>query len=170
MRSTLRLKSVPVRFMLRHQRLLSTLVIAIAISGNAQTGATFATISGTVSDVSGARVPGASIQLAHPGTPSVQTKTDDKGEFEITAGPGEYVLQTVARGFAVDKLPVHLSATAPTAIQIVLQLDTASVCEPCLSIEQPPVETLDASLSATLPLMPMPPFKQTSKKPHSPNK
>jgi hypothetical protein len=157
------------RFILRYRRLLAALVIAIATSGNAQTRSTFATVYGTVSDVSGARVPGASIQLAHPGTPSVQTKTDGKGEFEITAGPGDYVLQTVARGFAAHKLPVHLSATAPTAIQIKLQLEMGSVCEPCLSIE-PPLETLNASLSATLPLIPMPRFKQTSKKPHSPVK
>lgn len=167
MRSTLGLKSVPVIFMQRHRRLLAALVIAIVTSGNAQTGSTFAIVSGTVTDASGARVPGASIQLAHLGAPSVQTKTDGKGEFEITAGPGEYVLQTVARGFAAHKLPVHLSATAPTAIQIVLQLDMGSVCEPCLSIE-PPLETLDASLSATLSLIPMPPYKQASRKPHPP--
>jgi len=168
MRSTLRLKSVSVRF-IQHRRLLAALVIAIATSGNAQIGSTFATVSGTVTDVSGARVAGASIQLAHLGAPSVQTKTDDKGEFEITTGPGEYVLQTVARGFEAHKLPVHLSATTPTTIQIVLRLARESVCEPCLSIE-PALETLDASLSATLPLIPMPPYKQATRKPHSPGK
>ena len=162
MRSTLRIQRAVTIVTFRPRRLLAVFVIAIATSANCQTESPFATVSGTVADTTGARVPGA-------GAPSVQTKTDDKGEFEITAGPGEYVLQTVARGFAADNLPVHLSAAAPTAIQIVLQLARESVCLPCLSIE-PPIETLDASLSAVLPLMPVPPFKQTFKKPHSPAK
>jgi hypothetical protein len=153
----------------QHRRFLAALVIAIATSGNAQTEPPVATVTGTVIDASGARVPGAGIQLAHPGAPFIQTKTDGKGEFEITAGPGEYVLQTVAPGFITDKLPVHLSATTPTATHIVLQIENWG-CGVCISTEPATIKTLDASLSATLPLTPMPLFKQTSRKPHSPGK
>lgn len=168
MRSTLRIRHAITIVVLRHRRLLAALVIAIATSGNAQTESPFATVSGTVTDASGARVPGASIQLAHPGAPSIQTKTDGKGEFEITAGPGEYVLQTVVPGFVPHTLPVNLSATTPTTTHIVLQIESWG-CGPCISIE-PPIKTLDASFSAMLPLTPMPPFKQASRKPHSPGK
>jgi hypothetical protein len=166
MRSTLRIRHAVTIVTLRQRRLLAALVIAIVTSGNAQTESQVVTVSGTVADVTGARVRGASIQLASPGAPYEETTTDGKGDFEITARrPGDYILQAVARGFAAYKLPVHLSATAPITIRIVLLLDPASVCEPCVSSE-PPIETLDASLSTTLPLLPMPPFKQSSKKSH----
>ena len=103
----------------------------------------------------------------HERSSGFNPKTDGKGEFEITAAQGEYVLQTVARGFITDKLPAHLSATTP-ATHIVLQI----AIEGCVHASLPnlPVETLDASLSATLPLTPMPPFKQASRKPHPPGK
>jgi Carboxypeptidase regulatory-like domain len=165
MRSTLRIQPAAMIVTSQHRRLLAALVIAIATAMNAQTESQVATISGTVTDATGARVPGARVQLAHPGAPLIQTKTDGKGDFEITASPDEYVLQTAAPGFATHALPVHLSATTPTTTHIVLQVAT---CGPCLSVDPPPpIETLDASLSTTLPLTPMPPFKQTSRKPQS---
>lgn len=161
MRSTLR--------SFRQRRLLAALLLATATSGNAQTESQTATVSGTVTDVTGARIPGANIQLARMSAPAIQTKTDGKGEFEIAAGPGEYVLQTVAPGFITDKLPVHLSATTPTTTHIVLQIENWG-CGVCISTEPATIKTLDASLYATLPLTPMPPFKQASRKPYSPGK
>jgi Carboxypeptidase regulatory-like domain len=142
MRSTLRVQPAVTIVTFRHRRLLAALVIAIATSGNAQTEPSGATVTGTVTDAAGAKVPGASIQLAHPGAPSIQSKTDGRGEFEITAVPGEYVLQTVAPGFLTDKLPVHLSATAPTTTHIVLQIDGWG-CGVCISLEPSTIKTLD---------------------------
>jgi len=165
MRSTLRNQHTVTIVSFLQRRLLAALVLAIATSGNAQTESQTATVSGTVADVAGARIPGASIQLAHTGAPSIQTKTDGKGNFEITAGPGQYVLQTVAPGFVPHKLPVDLSATTPTTTHIMLQVENGWGCGPWISTNR--IEILDTSLSATLPLTPMPPFKQASRKPHS---
>lgn len=153
----------------RYMLALCLLMMAPSAQPQSASKAETATISGTVTDTAGARVPGAGIQLAPPGTPSIQTKTDGRGEFEITAGPGEYVLQTVTPGFMTDKLPVHLSATTPTTTHIVLQLENSG-CGVCISIEPATIKTLDASLSTTLPLTPMPPLKQASRKPHPPAK
>jgi hypothetical protein len=141
--------------------LLAAFVLAIATSGNAQTESQTATLSGTVTDAAGTRIPGANIQMARPSALSIQTKTDGKGHFEITAGQGEYVLQTAAPGFTTDRLPIQLSATTPTTTHIVLRVGRI---ECPVFIE--PVKTLDASLTATLPLLPMPPYKQASKKYH----
>ena len=66
MRSTLRFPHTVTIVTLRHRRLLAAVVIAIVTSGNAQTESQFVTVSGTVTDVAGTRVRGASIQLAPP--------------------------------------------------------------------------------------------------------
>ena len=167
MRSTLRIQHTVTIFSFRHRRLFAALVLAIATSGNAQTPPQVATVSGTVTDTAGTGIPGANIQLTRTSAPAIQTKTDAKGHFEMTTGPGEYVLQTAAPGFMTDKLPTHLSATTPTTTHIVLQLGNGG-CGVCVStVSTDRIETLDASLSATLPLTPMPPYKQASRKPHS---
>jgi hypothetical protein len=165
MRSTLRIQHAVTIISFRRRRLLAALVLAIATSGNAQTESQTATVSGTVTDVAGTRIPGANIQLARASDPSIQTKTDSRGHFEITAGQGEYVLQTAAPGFRTDKVPIHLSATTPTTTHIVLLIENGWGCGPSVSTNR--IETLNASLSATLPLTPMPPYKQASRKPHS---
>jgi hypothetical protein len=120
-------------------------------------------VSGTITDETGAQVPGAIIRLTHLGVPALQTTTDPNGHFEMRAKPGDYVLETTAQGFMTDKFPVHLSAATQSTEHIALRVAMGGG----VYIEQPPIETLDASLTATLPLTPMPPYKQTSKKPHS---
>jgi len=165
MRSTL---PAHTSFTSRHRRLLAAVVFSITTFGFSQPPSQTATVSGTVSDTAGTGVPGANIQLTRASAPAIQTKTDGKGHFEMTAGPGEYVLQTAAAGFMTDKLPTHLSATTPTTTPIVLQLGNGG-CGVCVSICNR-IETLNASLSETLPLTPMPPYEQTSKKHHLPSK
>lgn len=92
----------------RKRKLLAAVVVSITIFGSAQTPPQVATISGTAT---GPIVPNATIRLTHPGDPCLQTTTDVKGSFEMRAKPGEYVLETSAPGFMIDKLPIHLSAT-----------------------------------------------------------
>jgi len=166
MRSTLPVLGI---FTSRQRRWLAAVIVSITILGNAQPPPQIATVSGTVTDVTGTIVPGATIRLAYPGAPSLQTITDNNGHFEMSAKPGEYILETIAPGFLTNKLPVHLSAAIQSTEHIALQI--GGICGPCISMESPiPIETLDASLTATLPLTPMPPYKQTSKRPHPPGK
>jgi hypothetical protein len=148
----------------RKPGLLAAMLVSIVTSGNAQKPSQVAVVSGTVTDVTGAQIPGAMIRLTHPGDPSLQTTTDVKGHFELTTKLGEYVLETSAPGFVVDKLPVQLSAATQSTEHIALRIASLDCYGP--HIEQPRIEPLDASLTATLPLIPIPPYKQTAKKAH----
>jgi Carboxypeptidase regulatory-like domain len=165
MRPTLRTPYYPSSFTSQHKHFFAaivSIVVAISTPGNAQGTSNSAMLSGTVSDVTGARVPGATVRLTHPGHPPLQTTTDDQGDFQINAEPGEYTLETVAPGFALYRLPLSVSAHNPHIIRIGLQIEMRE-CSVCPSF-LPPIETLDASLTTTLPLLPMPPYRQTSKK------
>jgi hypothetical protein len=159
-RSTLRLQHAPTTFILRQRRSLVAVIVSITILGNAQTPLQVATISGTITDATGAIVPRAVIRLAHPGAPSLQTTTDNNGYFEMSAKPGEYILETIASGFLTNKLPVYLSAAIPSTRHIDLQI--GELCGPCISMESSKIEILDASLTATLPLTPIPPYKTSA--------
>jgi len=152
----------------RQRRLLAAVVVSITTLGFAKAPSQVATVSGTVTDAAGTRIPGANIQLARASAPAIQTKTDSKGHFEITAGQGEYVLQTVAPGFITNKLPIHLSATIPTTTRIVLLIENGWGCGPSVSTNR--IDTLSASFSDTLPPSQIPPYKQGSQKHHSPVK
>jgi Carboxypeptidase regulatory-like domain len=88
------------------QRLLVTLIcIGVAFSGNISRLAaqgTTATILGTVTDTSGAVVPGATIKSTNVGTGLAQTTTsDEQGRFRIAdLGVGQYEIQASKQGFS----------------------------------------------------------------------
>jgi hypothetical protein len=79
--------------------LLLTLLFAAAAHVQAQT--VTGSISGTVRDVNGAVIPGATVKLAQPATGLTrESVTNDKGDFIFSAAPnGEYTLSVTARGF-----------------------------------------------------------------------
>ena len=137
-------------------------VVGIAPFASAQTAPTFAVVSGTVIDTTGATIPGAKVQLIHPGRLALESRTDNQGAFEIPVEPGEYTLETLAPGFARYQTFLPVSATNPPTVRIKLEIANGG-CGVCVSV-QPPIETLDASLTSTIPLPPMPPYKQPSRK------
>jgi hypothetical protein len=119
-----------------------------------------ATLSGTVTDVTGAFVPGSIVSLGTADHLHQQTTTDDKGHFAIQATPGEYTLRAVSPGFFVFKETVHLTAVTPITQNVTLSIGTFS--GPV--VEDPhPVKSLNASLDLLLPLAPLPPFHLSSK-------
>ena len=73
----------------------------------------------------------------------------------MRAKPGEYVLETTAPGFRLDKLPVRLSAATQSTERIALVVE--NIRNDQVDYREPPIETLGASLTATLPLTPVPP-------------
>jgi hypothetical protein len=157
MRSTLRLQHAPTTFILRQRRLLAAMTVSITTLANAQAPPQVAVVSGTVTDVTGATVTRATVQLLHPGDGPQQTTTDSSGHFEIKAGPGEYLLVTAAAEFLTDKLSLRLSATSQSTEHIALAVENIRTDQ--MFFREPPIETLDASLTATLPLTPFPPLK-----------
>ena len=79
------------------------LVIALSQTGKAQTG--LATISGTLTDASGAVIPDAEVILTNTDTGAQQhTKTGTTGIYSIpNIRPGNYTVQATQKGFAIVK-------------------------------------------------------------------
>ena len=96
----------------RYLSILFVLLIAVSAPMFAQTF--HGTVSGTVVDVQGAVVTGATVQLINPGTNFVQTsKSSSSGEFLFPELPvGIYQLTVTAPGFEtfkMDKISVEVS-------------------------------------------------------------
>src|SRR5262249_36010529 len=80
------------------------LSLSLCLSGFGQ-GTSPAGIRGIVTDPSGARIPGATIQLHGPAGDQTQT-ADANGEYTFTAlTPGSYDVEVMAPDFKVDKHP-----------------------------------------------------------------
>jgi len=138
---------------------LAVLVIATANIGQAQSRTT--TITGTVTDVSGALVPKASVSLETASGPVLQAIADNEGRFAIEAKPGEYVLKASSLGFMTYRQPIHLVAATPIKKDVKLQPVLLAGPE---VVGPPQMELLNASLTSTLPLGALPPFKLHSKR------
>ena len=89
------------------------LVLCLAALGVAQTPAPG--LHGTVTDPSGAVVPGAMVQLRGPG--GEQRKlTDIRGQYSFpTLRPGKYQVRVIAKGFSVWQRQ-DFEITAPTTL------------------------------------------------------
>jgi Carboxypeptidase regulatory-like domain len=131
-------------------------VLFLAVAPIAQAQSPSAIITGTITDQSGAVIPSATVSLMTTSRVAHQTKTDYQGHFEIAVIPGSYTLKISAHGFAVSQKSVQLTPT-PVAENITLGLSQGG-CGVCVE-PLPYIEPLNAVLTATLPLNPMPPFK-----------
>ena len=102
--------------------LLAILQAGVASRLNAQTPT--ATLSGTVSDISGAVVAGAEITLTNSDAGlSRTTHTDDKGRYSLTnIEPGTYEVRAEHSGFKVTiQKGVVLGVGGATAIHITME-------------------------------------------------
>ncbi|MEO5895810.1 MAG: TonB-dependent receptor [Vicinamibacterales bacterium] len=61
------------------------------------------TLTGTISDSSGAAIAGARVVAQQPGQPEAQTRSDDRGRFQLGTGPGAVMLVVSAPGFAESR-------------------------------------------------------------------
>jgi hypothetical protein len=131
--------------------LLLTLAIAAPFGAWAQTFR--GGINGTVTDQSGAVVPGAAVEAVETATnASHKTISSSAGEFAFADLPvGSYTLTVVASGFKVekiDKVPVSAGATyaLPVKLGIASAGDTVEVTADSLA-----VDTVTDTQSMTLP-------------------
>ncbi len=87
----------------RLRDLLGLIIVALALmaSGNAYAQSTFGSFLGTVEDVSGHAVVGATATLTNTGTAASKTlKTDDQGAYSfLNVDPGTYSITIEAQGF-----------------------------------------------------------------------
>ncbi len=81
-------------------------------------------ISGTVSDSSGAPIPGASVAVRQRGGPVAGTvRTGSAGAFRLTGLPsGDFDVEAVSEGFAAERIPVTIDARSPALLRITLKL------------------------------------------------
>lgn len=82
-------------------------------------------LTGTVTDATGARIPGASVQVA--GAAKRSAVTDGLGRFSLRVPAGQYDLNVTATGFLALHLPaVTVTPGKPHDLPLKLEVDTAS--------------------------------------------
>jgi outer membrane cobalamin receptor len=86
------------------------------------------TVSGTITDPAGARVPHARVVLSSPLAVVATTEADARGEYRFDrVAPGRYELRVVADGFGAD--PIAVVVTAGTNAVADLSLRVSAVVE-----------------------------------------
>jgi hypothetical protein len=114
-------------------------------------------VSGYVTDTNGASIPKATISLEAKEKPILWVIANQAGHFSMEARPGEYMLRVISPGFATYQQSINLADATSIKKEIVLQVAN---CSSCLEVVSgPQIELLDASLTFTLPLNPLPPLK-----------
>jgi len=106
-------------------RILTTLAI-LALGSQAVFAGALQQLSGTVSDPSGAVVPGAQVSIKQAGTIKVQTtQTDDKGAFEFKLASGKYRIDIVASGFgSYTQDSIDVDPSTPIHLDVALQVES----------------------------------------------
>ncbi|HEY6412167.1 MAG TPA: carboxypeptidase-like regulatory domain-containing protein [Edaphobacter sp.] len=145
-------------FMLR--RWFAVLVVAISCFARAQSQT--ATITGTVTDASGAPIPKAKVTVEIANGPVLQTTVDAAGRFAMSAPPGEYTLMASSWGFTVYHRTFRVMAAG--TINEDVRLDVYNQLRSDEIYAFSPVELLTASLTSTLPYNPLPLLKIRAKK------
>lgn len=106
--------------------LVSALILSFPLSAIAQS--TFGDISGTITDPSGAVVPGATIRVTNLDTKSVHTSTTDgDGVFRVVnLDAGRYRMEVIAKGFStVQREDVALLARQSARMDVQLKVSSA---------------------------------------------
>ncbi len=98
------------------------LVLCVS-SGSAQTSGN-SSLSGVVSDPTGAVVPGATVEIHNPVCQfSRSATTDDEGRFSFTNIPfNPYHLNVTATGFAAYSQDVDVRSAVPLNLKVALQI------------------------------------------------
>ncbi|HEX3663155.1 MAG TPA: TonB-dependent receptor [Acidobacteriaceae bacterium] len=112
---------------------LATLFALVAMAGayraEGQVGTASAALNGTVTDKSGAVVPGATVTLRNTRTGFEQvTKSNGTGNFSlVNISPGSYEAVVTMQGFATTRSPeFNLEVNETTTINFALQVGSAS--------------------------------------------
>src|SRR5438034_3033241 len=111
------------RLVLSNALLLLCIALLIPVSAFAQTGA--ASLTGIISDQSGAKVPGTTVTATNQATNVTYTAvSNEAGNYSITSVPvGTYVLKAELSGFKTATTePIQLEAKAIVRLDFALQL------------------------------------------------
>jgi len=131
---------------------LATLImIATASAVFSQTQITTGTIQGTVADLNGAIVPGATVEIKNLDTNlSRSMATDDGGRFVFLAlPPGPYSVTVSKQGFATA-VAERLTLTIGQALNLPVAMKVSGVEERVTITSSPTVDTVKTESSSTL--------------------
>ncbi len=127
------------------------LILAAAASVVSQTQITTGTIQGTVSDLNGAIVPGATVEIKNLQTNlSRSLTTDEGGRFVALAlPPGKYSVTVSKQGFATA-VAESLDLTVGQALNLPVAMTVSQVSERVTITAVPTVDTVKTESSSTL--------------------
>ncbi len=103
-------------------------ICALLVSSIALIAQAPPSLRGTVTDPSGALVPGALVQLRGPG-PEQRATTDDNGKYSFTTlRPGAYTIRVIAKGFTVSqKAGFDISSPQTFDVQLTIEAESQVV-------------------------------------------
>jgi Carboxypeptidase regulatory-like domain len=109
-------------------RHIAVFVLAIFLASCVLAQSNSGTITGTVTDPSGAVVAGASVSISNPVSEYSRTVTTDKtGHYQFTSLPfNPYHLAITATGFATSAQDVDVRSTVPVTLATALQVGSAA--------------------------------------------
>ena len=108
-------------------RILPALVLFLGVLSASAQGGNAGVIRGTVTDPSGAVIPGATVHLTNSSSGVDKSAvTDATGQFEFTNVTfNGYQLAVAANGFAPMRKAVQIQSVVGTTLKLVLQIATA---------------------------------------------
>jgi hypothetical protein len=133
----------------------SLLLVAVATSGPlwAQTTTTTSVVTGTVTDPSGAVVPGATLTLVNKNTNQTLTATTDaSGHYVFPAvAPGPYTLRVTAKGFQTTEVSnLNVVIGKPSTVNVTLQIGEVTQTVQVTASTMTELQTTNASVGEVL--------------------
>lgn len=138
------------RAWLRYLSVFLLVNLVTAVAGYAQLAGK-GTISGTVTDPTGAVIPDASIVATNIATNVKQTtKSTSSGDFNLSVDAGNYTVVATAPGFkTTTQENVHINALESVVVNLHLAAGSASETV-TVTDAPPPIETSNATLGSTM--------------------
>jgi hypothetical protein len=125
--------------------------LALALTTAAQTQITTGTIQGTVTDATGAVMPGANVEIKNLDTSLSRTLTTDEGGrfVALALNPGKYSVTVSKQGFATA-VAEQLDLTVGQALNLPVAMKVSTVEERVTITSTPTVDTVKTESSTTL--------------------
>ncbi|MGC2299396.1 MAG: carboxypeptidase regulatory-like domain-containing protein [Acidobacteriaceae bacterium] len=110
-------------------------------------------LNGTVTDASGAVIPGATVTLTNPATQATKTTTSNaSGFYTFTElAPGNYTVSVTAKNFQQENFSnVAITAEQPRGLDVKMTVGAASQTVTVNGNQTPILDTTDANTSSTI--------------------